>query len=706
MMDKKRKSTYQFAIIGFVLMNLLLSNFTPIVVSLEENLTQSTLDSSEESTMDSSESLDESMQTSEEEENYEEDSTEKVEEEPPTISTTETSELSSTQEVFTQTTQIASGTIGTSTWQLDDSGEVSVGDGDWTNWTPGATSPWISYASQIKSINFSGQIVAGKYISNLFRDLSECMTISNLGNLNTINTISMSNMFYGARKLSNLSLKDLETENLQSMSSMFRDTGSLVEIDLSMLQLTNVTDMTSMFQDEDKNGSSKLEKVTFGVLNTKSSVKMNSMFRNARKLKKVNLSSSIIGIGKEKKVSVANIHHMFKNNNSLTSVNLSGLDTSKVTDMSELFYGTNSLKKIITSREEIEDIDLEGLNTSNVTDMNGMFYGMSAVRSLDLSNFITNKVTNMNSMFYGMSTLKSLDLSKFDTGEVINMNGMFYGMSAMKTLDLSNFNTSKVTNMNYMFCGMSSLTEINLSSFYIDTMMTMENMFFDTNIQILRLSKQFSFKKTAQLPSIQQTNEYTGYWQNIGSGTVDRPTGTHVLTSDQLMDKYNEEISDTYVWQKPTTSDWINVTFPLKVSYGTSDKKEDGYHITSDDFQITNHSELPVKVSASRWDTDSDSDKKVEEIQSLNIATSQGVSIGLVQDGGDVLSNMSSMLVLSSPNPQEGDWSDEDDIGTFRFTGRLSNLFDATETKKTNGQLTLEFEVLNPGGPDAKPLEE
>jgi surface protein len=58
-----------------------------------------------------------------------------------------------------------------------------------------------------------------------------------------------------------------------------------------------------------------------------------------------------------------------------------------------------------------------------------MFSGCSSLVSLDLSGFDTSSVTDMRSMFYGCSSLSSLDLSCFDTSSVTNMMCMFDGCS-------------------------------------------------------------------------------------------------------------------------------------------------------------------------------------------------------------------------------------------------------------------------------------
>ena len=101
--------------------------------------------------------------------------------------------------------------------------------------------------------------------------------------------------------------------------------------------------------------------------------------------------------------------------------------------------------------KDLLEIDVSNFDTSKVTDMSRMFYDLRNITSLDLSNFDTSKVTTMNRMFSGMSNLTSLDLSNFDTSKVTTMNRMFSGISNLTSLDLSNFDTSKVTTMYSMF---------------------------------------------------------------------------------------------------------------------------------------------------------------------------------------------------------------------------------------------------------------
>ena len=129
---------------------------------------------------------------------------------------------------------------------------------------------------------------------------------------------------------------------------------------------------------------------------------------------------------------------------------LENLDTSQVTNMSEMFLGCSGLT----------DLDVSGFDTSQVTDMYDMFSNCSGLTDLDVSGFDTSKVTNMDGMFYGCENLKELDASGFDTSKVTNMDGMFTLCRGLTELDVSGFDTSRVTDMPEMFAGCMCLKHI------------------------------------------------------------------------------------------------------------------------------------------------------------------------------------------------------------------------------------------------------
>ena len=164
---------------------------------------------------------------------------------------------------------------------------------------------------------------------------------------------------------------------------------------------------------------------------------------------------------------VTRMYGMFDTCIALTSLDLSSFDTSNAEDMWYMFRGCGALTSL----------DLSSFNTSNVTSMYEMFRDCKALTSLNLSSFNTSNVTNMMYMFDGCSKLTSLDLSGFDTSKVTNMVHMFEDCKALTSLNLSSFNTSNITSMIYMFSGCSSLTSLNLSSFNTSNVFSMYDVF-------------------------------------------------------------------------------------------------------------------------------------------------------------------------------------------------------------------------------------
>ncbi|MCI2041861.1 MAG: DUF285 domain-containing protein [Bacilli bacterium] len=99
--------------------------------------------------------------------------------------------------------------------------------------------------------------------------------------------------------------------------------------------------------------------------------------------------------------------------------------------------------------------------------MIGYFSGFNKMTSIDLSALDTSEVTNMMLMFASCSSLTSLDVSNFDTSKVTSMREMFRNCTSLTSLNLRNFDTSKVTNMSWMFTGCDKLTQITVSNKWV-----------------------------------------------------------------------------------------------------------------------------------------------------------------------------------------------------------------------------------------------
>ena len=141
---------------------------------------------------------------------------------------------------------------------------------------------------------------------------------------------------------------------------------------------------------------------------------------------------------------------MFKNCKTLTSLDLSSFDTSKVTTMKAMFNNCVALATL----------DVSSFNTSKVTTMKEMFNSCGDLTSLNLSGFDTGNVTDMNNMFCDCHVLAAPDFSHFNTSKVTTMEGMFGRCYAFDTLDVSSFTNESLTNIDNMFFQCTSLTTI------------------------------------------------------------------------------------------------------------------------------------------------------------------------------------------------------------------------------------------------------
>ena len=244
---------------------------------------------------------------------------------------------------------------------------------------------------------------------------------------------------------------------------------------------------------------SKLTSIEFGSgFNTSNVTDMHELFRGCNKLTSLNVSSFNTS-------NVQRMDAMFYGCSGLTSLDVSSFNTSNVVSMSRAVdsvfyqnapdghsipeYNKYILLGMFSGCSSLTSLDLSSFNTSKVTDMRGLFAGCKNLRSLNVSSFNTSNVQHMDAMFKGCSSLTSLDLSNFNTSNVVSMGyhvrvfstsgswgqvqhsghdwdgGMFMNCSGLTSLNLSSFNTSKVTNMCKMFNNCKQLTFLDLSNF-------------------------------------------------------------------------------------------------------------------------------------------------------------------------------------------------------------------------------------------------
>ena len=124
-----------------------------------------------------------------------------------------------------------------------------------------------------------------------------------------------------------------------------------------------------------------------------------------------------------------------------------GKNLSKFSTYSCRPANRDELKEIIKKRikQEGSDCDLNDIDTSLITNMSELFYKIDFTG--DISKWDVSNVVNMTRMF-AFSKFDG-DISTWDTSKVTNMSYMFYGSSFNG--DISKWNISNVTNMRKMF---------------------------------------------------------------------------------------------------------------------------------------------------------------------------------------------------------------------------------------------------------------
>ena len=301
-------------------------------------------------------------------------------------------------------------------------------------------------------------------------------------------------------------------------------------------------------------------------MNSKSS----DLFSALSKIETIDLS----GINTSK---VTDMSFMFSDCVSLSSLDISHFDTSKVTNLSNMFYNCNNLTTIDVTHfdtinaenmnamfcfcKSLTSLDVSHFNTSKVTNMSYMFNGCNSITSLDVSQFDTSNVTDMNCMFSGCNSLTSLDVSQFDTSKVTDMYGMFNGCNSITSLDVSQFDTSNVTNMNRMFESCNSLTSLDVSHFDTSKVTGMQGMF-EKNISItsLDLSSFDTSKVTSMRRMFYGSNNLTTIY--VSNSFVTNDVSDSPIMFSGMSSKLKGESGTTWSSSNPTDKTYARIDDP------------------------------------------------------------------------------------------------------------------------------------------------
>lgn len=139
------------------------------------------------------------------------------------------------------------------------------------------------------------------------------------------------------------------------------------------------------------------------------------------------------------------LEDMFNGCTGVTSIDLTGLDTSNVTSIRFMFNDCKSLENVPNG---FKNLTLSKINSTN---MEYLFANCEELKEIDLSNMSFPNVTSLSSVFYNCKNAKIIKLPKFSEKKITNLNYLFSNCNMLQEIDLNGLDTSKVTNVSYLF---------------------------------------------------------------------------------------------------------------------------------------------------------------------------------------------------------------------------------------------------------------
>jgi surface protein len=181
-------------------------------------------------------------------------------------------------------------------------------------------------------------------------------------------------------------------------------------------------------------GCSNMTVSAIDSLDVSGTSNFNGMFNNCPAITTIKLSAG---------TPVGSMANFFYGGTALTSLDLSVLNMSSVTSLSNAFYQCVNLTSIG---------NISGWNTGNINAFDYVFYNCRKLNTLDVSNWDTSKITTFYRAFTDCRELPSLDCTDWNVGEVTTFSEAFSNCYLLTTIgSTTNWNTSKCTTFNWMF---------------------------------------------------------------------------------------------------------------------------------------------------------------------------------------------------------------------------------------------------------------
>ena len=328
-----------------------------------------------------------------------------------------------------------------------------------------------------------------------------CTALSSVGDLSQwtgSNATNVSSMFNDDAKLEKLDLAKFNPSLATDFSYMFADCTALSSVgDLSQWIGSNATSVSHMFFQD-----SNLKKLDLSNFALKKVQFFSSMFQDCSEL------TTITGINSWDTSSAIYMDNMFKGDKGLTSLDLSKFNPNKVQNFSFMFNECSGLTTIT-------GINL--WDTSSAIFMNNMFKDDEKLTSLDLSDFKPNKVQYFSYMFYGCSGLTTITgINSWDVSSAIYMDHMFEGDTSfegdknLKSLTLNNANSENLQSVEGALNGCSQLARLDISKLNLTQANRTNFLAGCNNLWYLTLGKN-SVLTNSSLPNAPDSDNPKGY---------------------------------------------------------------------------------------------------------------------------------------------------------------------------------------------------
>ena len=310
-------------------------------------------------------------------------------------------------------------------------------------------SSFLSDSTKLTTLENSDKIKLNSAIntSHMFYNLPLLDLKDFIEHIESENITDASYMFYRTKSSQNTILPTtFKTHNISNMQSMFSGFRTPL-LDISNMQFDSVTTMEEMLSGitfdsneislDDYNYSAKQIIWPTGTINAPNLVSLRGLYKNQHYLDKAvfpKMNTTVL----------TDLSFIFSNfTNSLTKLDLTGLDTSHVETVESMFAGTQF---------NLDDPTKISFDTSNVRNMHNMFYyARSSDGLLDLSDLNVSNVTDMSNLIY-YTWIVTVDLTGWDTRNVTDMTEMFYDSNYITTIYASeSFVTTNVIKSDRIF---------------------------------------------------------------------------------------------------------------------------------------------------------------------------------------------------------------------------------------------------------------